>query len=145
MPAASPFTDIDARRDANAEALSAQVAALPDDPMLLKHLLDARLAEIERLKLQVAKLKHAQFGRRSERLGALCGQLDLGLSTAQQEDGEARGASVDLAARGEVRPIEYAPPHPGRNRFHPRRVRRGYHYPRRTFVKQQILRTHVRR
>ncbi|MDX9719011.1 MAG: IS66 family transposase [Thauera sp.] len=85
--------------------------------MLLKHLLDAGLAEIERLKLQVAKLKHAQFGRRSERLGALCGQLDLGLSTAQQEDGEARGASVDLAALAEVIPIESAPRHPGRNRL----------------------------
>lgn len=117
MPAASPFTDTDARRDAHSGALSAQVAALPDDPMLLKHLLDARLAEIERLKLQLAKLKHAQFGRRSERLGALCGQLDLGLSTAQQEDGEARGASVDLAALAEVIPIESAARHPGRNRL----------------------------
>jgi transposase len=84
--------------------------------MLLKHLLDARLAEIERLKLLVAKLKHAQFGRRSERLGALCGQLDLGLSTAQQ-GGEARGASADLAALAEVIPIESAPRHPGRNRL----------------------------
>lgn len=117
MPAASSFTDTDARRDAHSGALSAQVAALPDDPMLLKHLLDARLAEIERLKLLVAKLKHAQFGRRSERLGALCGQLDLGLSTAQQEDGEARGASVDLAALAEVIPIESVPRHPGRNRL----------------------------
>ena len=34
MPAASPFTYIDARRDAHSGALSAQVAALPDDPML---------------------------------------------------------------------------------------------------------------
>jgi transposase len=93
MPDATPFTD----PDASADALSAQVAALPDDPTLLKHLLDARLAEIERLKLLVAKLRHAQFGRRSERLGALSGQLDLGLSTAQQGGGEARGASADLA------------------------------------------------
>ena len=53
----------------------------------------------------------------TERLGALCGQLDLGLSTAQQEDGEARGASVDLAALAEVIPIESAPRHPGRNRL----------------------------
>ena len=117
MPAASPFTDTDARRDAHSEALSAQVAALPDDPTLLKHLLDARLAEIERLKLLVAKLKHAQFGRRSERLGALSGQLDLGLSTAQQGGGEARGVSVDLAALADVIPIESAPRHPGRNRL----------------------------
>ncbi|MCP2775349.1 hypothetical protein NK908_24755, partial [Salmonella enterica subsp. enterica serovar Typhimurium] len=41
----------------------------------------------------------------------------LGLSTAQQEDGEARGASVDLAALAEVIPIESAARHPGRTRL----------------------------
>ena len=110
---ATPFTN----PEASADELSAQVAALPDDPTLLKHLLDARLAEIERLKLLVAKLRHAQFGRRSERLGALCGQLDLGLSTAQQGGGEARGASADLATLADVIPIESTPRHPGRNRL----------------------------
>ncbi|MBP6096221.1 MAG: IS66 family transposase, partial [Methyloversatilis sp.] len=119
MPDATPFID----PDATADALSAQVAALPDDPALLKHLLNARLAEIERLKLLVAKLRHAQFGRRSERLGALSGQLDLGLSTALQGGGEARGASADLArlaalaALADVIPIESTPRHPGRNRL----------------------------
>ncbi len=110
---ATPFTN----PEASADELSAQVASLPDDPTLLKHLLDARLAEIERLKLLVAKLKHAQFGRRSERLGALSGQLDLGLSTAQQGGGEARGASADLATLADVIPIESTPRHPGRNRL----------------------------
>jgi transposase len=110
---ATPFTN----PEASADELSAQVAALPDDPTLLKHLLDARLAEIERLKLLVAKLKHAQFGRRSERLGALSGQLDLGLSTAQQGGGEVRGASADLATLADVIPIESTPRHPGRNRL----------------------------
>jgi hypothetical protein len=104
MRDATPFID----PDATADALSAQVAALPDDPALLKHLLDARLAEIERLKLLVAKLRHAQFGRRSERLGALSGQLDLGLSTAQQGGGEARGASAALAALADILPIDAA-------------------------------------
>jgi hypothetical protein len=107
MPDTTPFVD----PDAIADDLSAQVAALPYDPALLKHLLDARLSEIEHLKLLVANLRRAQFGRRSERLGALSGQLDLGLSTAQQGGGEARGASADLI------PINAAARHPGCNRL----------------------------
>lgn len=122
MPAASPFTDTDTGTD----ALSAQVAALPDDPMLLKHLLDARLAEIERLKLQVAKLKHAQFGRRSERLGVLSGQLDLALNTVPDADPQgsneaARAALATVAALADpladLFPADTAPRHPGRNRL----------------------------
>ncbi len=82
--------------------------------------------EIERLKLQVAKLKHAQFGRSSERLGALCGQLDLEWGTAQQEDGEARGASTDLtglaefATLADILPIKAAARHPGPTGYLPR-------------------------
>ncbi len=39
---------------------------LPDDPALLKALVADQLAEIERLKFVIAKLRRMQFGRRSE-------------------------------------------------------------------------------
>lgn len=115
MPDATPFID----PDASADELSAQVAALPDDPMLLKHLLDARLAEIERLKLLVAKLKHAQFGRRSERLGALSGQLDLALNNVPDVGAHRTvdGAAAATATLADVIPIDAAARHPGRNRL----------------------------
>jgi transposase len=41
---------------------------LPDDPAALQLLLHAALAEIERLRLQIAGLQRNRFGRRSERL-----------------------------------------------------------------------------
>ena len=41
---------------------------LPDDPAALQLLLHAALAEIERLRLQIAGLERNRFGRRSERL-----------------------------------------------------------------------------
>ena len=41
---------------------------LPDDPATLQLLLHAALAEIERLRLQIAGLQRNRFGRRSERL-----------------------------------------------------------------------------
>ncbi|MDD2875106.1 MAG: IS66 family transposase [Azoarcus sp.] len=88
--------------------------------MLLKHLLDARLAEIERLKLQVAKLKHAQFGRRSERLGVLSGQLDLALNPVPDADRQgsneaARAALATAAALADLFPADTTARHPGRN------------------------------
>ena len=41
---------------------------LPDDPATLQLILHAALAEIERLRLQIAGLERNRFGRRSERL-----------------------------------------------------------------------------
>ncbi|MFH1814619.1 MAG: IS66 family transposase [Pseudomonadota bacterium] len=81
--------------------------------------LNARLAEIEHLKLLVAKLRRAQFGRRSERLGALSGQLDLALNTTQDvgSQGANEAAMAATATLADLIPIDAAPRHPGRNRL----------------------------
>ncbi|MGL4508102.1 MAG: IS66 family transposase [Aeromonas sobria] len=105
--------------DASADELSAQVAALPNDPALLKHLLDARLVEIEHLKLLVAKLRRAQFGRRSERLGSTVDQLDLALNNVPDvgTQGSNDAAVANLATLAELIPIDAAARRPGRNRL----------------------------
>ena len=82
-------------------------SALPDDAESLKRLLLARDAElavlrartaddqvlIAHLKLQIEKLKRAQFGQRSERGARLLDQLEL-----QLEDLEASATEDELAA-----------------------------------------------
>ena len=60
---------------------------LPDDPATLQLILRAALAEIERLKLQIAGLQRNRFGRRSERLDDAAfqqGVEDLEQSLAEQ-------------------------------------------------------------
>lgn len=52
---------------------------LPDDTALLKAMVAAQQAEIERLNFIIAKLRRAQFGRRSELLDETIGQLELSL------------------------------------------------------------------
>lgn len=52
---------------------------LPDDAALLKAMVAAQQAEIERLNFIIAKLRRAQFGRRSEQLDETIGQLELSL------------------------------------------------------------------
>lgn len=54
-------------------------ARLPDDAALLKAMISAQQAEIERLNLIIAKLQRMQFGRRSEQLDETIGQLELSL------------------------------------------------------------------
>jgi transposase len=71
-------------------------AHLPDDIDALKALvmgltaqLNTRAAEIEHLKLQIAKLRRMQFGRKSEKLDHQIEQLELQLEDLQADDGEA--------------------------------------------------------
>ncbi|MEK7438138.1 MAG: IS66 family transposase [Pseudomonadota bacterium] len=66
------------------------IKALPDDIEALKAMvleqrlqLDSHLAEIEHLKLLVAKLKRAQFGRSSERIDQQIEQFELRLEELQ--------------------------------------------------------------
>lgn len=54
-------------------------ASLPDDSALLKAMVTAQRAEIERLNLIIAKLRRMQFGKRSEQLDETIGQLELTL------------------------------------------------------------------
>lgn len=53
---------------------------LPDDPASLKARLAEREAEIERLKFIIAKLRRAQFGRRSEQTDGVAEQFLLALN-----------------------------------------------------------------
>jgi transposase len=51
--------------------------------------LNTRAAEIERLKLMIAKLRRMQFGRKSEKLDHQIEQLELQLEDLQADEGEA--------------------------------------------------------
>lgn len=68
-------------------------AALPDNPAMLKALVSAQQAEIERLKFIIAKFRRMHFGRRSEQMGEAVTQLELALEDlecgrAEQETGD---------------------------------------------------------
>jgi hypothetical protein len=53
--------------------------SLPNDLQTLKALVSAPRAEIERLKMMIAKLRRTQFGRSSEQLDVMIDQLQLSL------------------------------------------------------------------
>jgi transposase len=86
-------------------------AVLPDDPEALRALIAAQAAElaaaraglvakaleIETLKLQIARLRRQTFGRSSEKLGQVIGQLELSLEELE-EDQAARERPDELAA-----------------------------------------------
>ncbi len=75
-------------------------ARLPDDAALLKAMVSAQQAEIEHLKLVIAKLRRMQFGRRSERIEESLGQLELALEELEAARAE-RAAAPAPAAEGE--------------------------------------------
>ena len=74
---------------------AAALAALPDDVKMLKALvlehraqLASHVAEIEYLKLLLAKLRRMQFGRSSEKLGKEVEQLELRLEELQSAEAQ---------------------------------------------------------
>jgi transposase len=76
-------------------------AALPDDPATLQLILRAALAEIERLRLQIAGLQRNRFGRRSEQLDDET--LQRGLENLERSLAEqAVGIEPALAPSGSV-------------------------------------------
>lgn len=80
-------------------------ALLPDDPALLKGIVAAQQAEIEHLKLVIAKLRRMHFGRRSEQLDETIAQLELAL-----EELETAQAERPTPAAVTVHPAEAAKP-----------------------------------
>ena len=81
-------------------------AQLPDDIALLKAMLieeNRRVsdldAEIENLKLQIAKLRHARFGSSSERTSVLMDQLELQLGELVERRAQETAASEIAAAQ----------------------------------------------
>ena len=79
-------------------------ASLPDDVDLLKAMLVVADAELEQLRMQVARLRRMAFGRSSERLTREADQLELGLEEAEAE----AAARVSLAV---ARARDVAKPH----------------------------------
>jgi uncharacterized coiled-coil protein SlyX len=61
---------------------------LPNDLQTLKALVSAQRAEIERLKMMIAKLRRTQFGRSSEQLDAMIDQLQLSLEELEVSQAE---------------------------------------------------------
>ena len=98
-------------------------AVLPDDPEALRALIAAQAAElvaaraglvakaleIETLKLQIARLRRQAFGRSSEKLGQVIGQLELSLEeleadqAAGERPDEQAAAPAAAAATSEVK------------------------------------------
>lgn len=62
--------------------------ALPNDLQALKALVSAQRAEIEYLKMMIAKLRRTQFGRSSEQLDAMIDQLQLSLEELEVSQAE---------------------------------------------------------
>lgn len=92
--------------------------SLPNDLQALKTLVSAQRAEIERLKMMIARLRRMQFGRSSEQLDAMINQLQLSLEELQVSQAEMPP------------PVEPAP------RAVPRRKPLPEHLPRETHVHQ---------
>ena len=79
-------------------------ASLPDDVDLLKAMLVVADAELEQLRMQVARLRRMTFGRSSERLTREADQLELGLEEAEAEVA-ARAAPPVARARDTAKPF----------------------------------------
>ena len=88
-------------------------AELPDDPATWQAILRAALAEIERLRLQIAGLPRHRFGRRSERLDE--DAVQQGMEDLEQSVG-AHMAGLEAAVPTQPAPDPRAASPPQRNR-----------------------------
>ncbi len=70
-------------------ALKALLLAQDEEVEGLREQLNTRAVEIEHLKLQIAKLRRMQFGRKSEKLDHQIEQLELQLEDLQADEAEA--------------------------------------------------------
>lgn len=83
--------------------MSLDAASLPADVDLLRAMLVAADAELDQLRMLVAKLRRMAFGRSSERLTREADQLELGLEEAEAEAAASLPAVV-ARARDAARP-----------------------------------------
>lgn len=100
MPSTALPTDI--------EALHAVIAAQASELAAAKTGLVAKTLEVEKLKVQLARLRRLQFGRSSEKLARATEQLELILeeaeATAAAETPEASAPESDGAVTPEAKP-----------------------------------------
>src|SRR5512132_1567935 len=92
-------------------------ALLPDDPEALRALIAAQAAElaaaraglvakaleIETLKLQITRLRRQTFGRSSEKLGQVIGQLELSLEELEEDQAAGERPDEPAAVTSEVK------------------------------------------
>ena len=98
FPALERFSQVVGRHD-SIGGMRAPAEALPDDPGLLKAMLQAERAESERLRQIIRELQRHRFGRRAESLPE--DQLQLALEEAEQVEaaGEVEGEQQAPAER----------------------------------------------
>jgi transposase len=91
--------------------VSIDLANLPDDVDALKRIVRelaqeavSAKTENEKLKFQLARLRPAEFGRSSEKLGAAIAQLELAIET-QEEDQAERLAEKPAAIRAVIEDV----------------------------------------
>ena len=86
-----------------AQALQAQHAAIIAELRAAKATIQLTALEIEKLKVQLARLRRMQFGQSSERLSREIEQLELRLEELETVEAEAASASVDAGIASPVR------------------------------------------
>lgn len=92
-------------------ALKAMLLARDEQVQRLKAQLDTRAAEIEHLKLLIAKLQRMQFGRSSEKVERQIEQLELKLEDLEAETGAAQQAEPAPEPRAASKARKPLPPH----------------------------------
>ena len=88
-----------------------EVQQLRDTVSTLEQALSVRTLEIEQLKLQLAKLKRMQFGRKSEKLDRQIGQLETRLEDLIAEDGATEEAQPRPSTVRQKSPRQPLPDH----------------------------------
>jgi transposase len=131
--------------------MSLATAELPDDMISLRAFALAcqselkvaeisvqyKALEIEKLKLQIAKLRRMQFGRSSERITRQIEQLELRLEELETGEAEAAAkADADAAADADADADAAEPVGPIRERRKPKRQPLPDHLPRQEVVHQ---------
>jgi transposase len=85
--------------------VTTDLANLPDDVDALKRIIRdmvqsavAARVEIAKLRFELARLKRAQFGRSSEKLGSAVAQLELAIETLEEDQAERLATSAPAVA-----------------------------------------------
>ena len=81
--------------------MSCATAPAPDELAVLRARVSEQAAEIAHLKLVIAKLRRMQFGRSSEQMDQMLGQLELSLEELETQRAERGEGPLDDTAQDE--------------------------------------------